>query len=79
LAQNHRRRPRRRAAKDLIQCHFGPCAEVDRRYIGDITYIATREGWAYPSATVIDLASPKVVGWALADHMRLSALDWGVR
>jgi transposase InsO family protein len=65
-------------AKDLIQRHFGPCTEIDRRYVGDITYIATWEGWAY-LATVIDLASRKVVGWALADHMRteliIDALD----
>ena len=33
------------------------------------TYIATWEGWAY-LATVIDLASRRVVGWALAEHMR---------
>jgi transposase InsO family protein len=33
------------------------------------TYIATWEGWGY-LATVIDLASRRVVGWALADHMR---------
>lgn len=65
-------------ARDLIQRHFGPCTELDRRYVGDITYIATWEGWAY-LATVIDLASRKVVGWALADHMRtelvVAALD----
>ena len=56
-------------AKDLIQREFGPCEELDRRYVGDITYISTWEGWAY-LATVIDLASRRVVGWALADHMR---------
>jgi transposase InsO family protein len=56
-------------AKDLIQRHFGPCVELDRRYVGDITYIATWEDWAY-LATVIDLASRRVVGWALADHVR---------
>lgn len=56
-------------AKDLIQREFGPCTELDTRYVGDITYIATWEGWAY-LATVIDLASRRVVGWALADHMR---------
>jgi putative transposase len=56
-------------ALDLIQRHFGPGAEVDRRYVGDITYIPTWEGWAY-LATVIDLSSRRVVGWALADHMR---------
>ena len=61
-------------ARDLIQRHFGPCAEIDRRYVGDITYIATWEGWAY-LATVIDLASRRVVGWALADHMRSELVE----
>jgi putative transposase len=61
--------PAAEAARDLIQRHFGPCEEMDRRYVGDITYIATWEGWSY-LATVIDLASRRVVGWALADHMR---------
>ncbi len=61
--------PEAEAAKDLIQRHFGPGAEFDRRYVGDITYVMTWEGWAY-LATVIDLASRRVVGWALADHMR---------
>jgi len=37
--------------------------------VGDITYIWTWEGWLY-LATVIDLASRKVVGWAMAEHMR---------
>ena len=48
--------------------------EIDRRYVGDITYIATWEGWAY-LATVIDLASRKVVGWAMADHMRTELVE----
>jgi putative transposase len=61
--------PAAEAARDLIQRHFGPCEDLDRRYVGDITYIATWEGWAY-LATVIDLSSRRVVGWALADHMR---------
>ena len=61
-------------ARDLIQRHFGPCEEMDRRYVGDITYIATWEGWAY-LATVLDLASRRVVGWALADHMRTELVE----
>ena len=56
-------------ALDLIQRHFGPGEVLDARYVGDITYIATWEGWAY-LATVIDLGSRRVVGWALSDHMR---------
>jgi transposase InsO family protein len=42
--------------------------ELDRAWCGDITYIRTWQGWAY-LATVIDLASRRVVGWAMADHM----------
>ena len=57
-------------AVDLVQRSFGPgTVELDRVYVGDITYIWTWEGWAY-LATVIDLASRRVVGWALAEHMR---------
>ena len=52
-------------ALDLIQRHFGPSEVIDARYVGDITYVATWQGWAY-LATVIDLASRRVVGWALA-------------
>jgi putative transposase len=61
--------PEAQKALDLIQRAFGPGAEIDRHYVGDITYIWTWEGWAY-LATVIDLSSRRVVGWALADHMR---------
>lgn len=58
------------AAVDLLKRAFEPgTVELDRVYVGDITYIWTWEGWAY-LATVIDLASRRVVGWAVADHMR---------
>ena len=66
--------PAAERAKDLICRQFGPCVELDRRYVGDITYIMTWEGWAY-LATVIDLASRRVVGWALADHMRTELVE----
>jgi len=60
------------AAVDLLKRVFGPgTVEVDRVYVGDITYVRTWEGWLY-LATVIDLASRRVVGWAMADHMRAS-------
>jgi len=58
------------AAADLVGRVFGPgTVEVDRVYVSDITYIWTWEGWLY-LATVIDLASRRVVGWSMADHMR---------
>jgi transposase InsO family protein len=57
-------------AVDLLKRAFGPgTVEIDRVYVGDITYIWTWQGWAY-LATVIDLASRRVVGWAIAEHMR---------
>jgi len=70
--------PAAEAALDLIQRAFGPGAEIDRRYVGDITYIATWEGWAY-LATVIDLSSRRVVGWALAEHMRTELVSDALR
>lgn len=55
---------------DLIRRDFTTAAgEVDTRWCGDITYIHTWEGWLY-LATVIDIASRRVVGWATADHLR---------
>ena len=42
------------------------------------TYIATWEGFAY-LATVIDLASRRVVGWAIANHMRTSLVEDALR
>lgn len=38
-------------------------------YVGDITYIWTREGWLY-LAVVIDLFSRKVVGWSMGSRMK---------
>ncbi|WP_373422421.1 IS3 family transposase [Enhygromyxa salina] len=43
--------------------------EPDRVWVSDITYIWTAAGWLY-LAVVIDLYSRRVVGWAMADHMR---------
>ena len=55
---------------DLLQRDF-TAATPGVRFVGDITYIATWEGWLYLS-TVIDLCTKEVVGWAMADHMRAS-------
>jgi putative transposase len=53
---------------DLVGRDFVPPA-MDNLWYGDITYIFTLAGWSY-LATVIDGYSRKVVGWAVADHMR---------
>ena len=44
---------------------------MNRVWVGDITYLRSWEGWSY-LATVIDLGSRRVVGFAMADHMRAS-------
>lgn len=43
-------------------------AEPDKVWAGDITYIATDEGWLF-LAVVIDLFSRQVVGWSLRQDM----------
>jgi transposase InsO family protein len=53
---------------DLVDRAFVPGAANELWY-GDITYIYANSGWAY-LATVIDGYSRRVVGWAVADHMR---------
>lgn len=63
-------------APNLLEQNF-QAAEPNRIWLGDITYIPTGEGWLYLAA-VLDLATRKIVGWAMRDHMRteltLSAL-----
>ena len=59
-------------ATDRLRRAFTPASvALDRAWVGDITYLRTWEGWCY-LATVIDLASRRVVGFAVADHMRAS-------
>ena len=59
-------------ATDRLRRAFTPgSVALDQAWVGDITYLRTWEGWCY-LATVIDLASRRVVGFAIADHMRAS-------
>jgi len=57
-----------RTAPDLVERDFNPAA-VNRLWAADITYIRTWEGWLY-LASVMDCYSRRIVGWALADHLR---------
>jgi putative transposase len=58
------------AIPDLVHGEFeAPAPDV--LWVGDITYIRTWEGWLY-LATVIDVFSRRVIGFALAAHMRAS-------
>ena len=44
------------------------------KFVSDITYIHTWQGFIY-LATVIDCYSKKVVGWSIADHMRVELVS----
>ena len=51
---------------DLVRRDFTASAP-DRKWFGDITYIRT---WDWLYLAVLDAYSRKVIGWAMADHMR---------
>lgn len=75
-----RRDPATRPAPDLVQRTFtvdGP----DRLWVADITYIATWAGFLF-LAVVLDAWSRRVVGWAMAGHLRtelvLDALNMAI-
>ena len=53
---------------DRVERRFDQ-GQLDTVWVGDITYIRTWAGWLY-LATVIDAHSRRVIGWALAEHMR---------
>ena len=54
-------------AKNILQQNFSASA-LNQKWVGDITYLWTQEGWLY-LATVIDLYSRMVVGWAMSERM----------
>jgi len=68
-------------APNLLQQDFSATAS-NQKWCGDISYIATTEGWLY-LAVVIDLFSRRVVGWAMSDtidrFLVLAALDMAIR
>lgn len=54
-------------APNLIKRDFN-AAQPNQKWVGDITYLPTSEGWLY-LATVIDLYSRRVIGWAMNERM----------
>jgi putative transposase len=68
-------------AKNIVARDFS-CMKPNEKWVGDITYIWTREGWLY-LAVLIDLFSRRVVGWSmsesLATDLPLSALTMALQ
>jgi transposase InsO family protein len=54
-------------ARNILRRDFG-ARHPDRKWVVDITYIPTAEGWLY-LAVVLDLYSRRVVGWAMSERM----------
>jgi putative transposase len=64
-----RRSGRAIVAKDLLQRSFA-ATQIDKVWVADITYVATRgEGFLY-LAFILDVHSRRIVGWAMENHLR---------
>ena len=59
---------------DLLKRDF-TAERPNRRYVGDITYLPIADGTNLYLATVIDCYSRRLVGWAVADHMRTELVE----
>jgi putative transposase len=87
--------PKRRGVRTTDSTHGYPVAPnvlarqfdvngiraLDRVWVSDLTYVPTRQGWLY-LATVLDLASRRVVGWAMREtldaELALDALQMAI-
>lgn len=63
-----RANPRHPVADNLLDRDF-QADQPDRKWVADITYIATDQGWLY-LATVMDLFSRRIVGWSMQPRMK---------
>lgn len=70
--------PSHQKVPDLIRRDFTAPAP-NLRYVGDITYLPVGEGRFLYLATVLDLASRRLVGWSIADHMRTELVSDALR
>lgn len=50
----------------------------NRKWVADITYLATAQGWVY-LAVVLDLFSRKAVGWALSNSLATELVSAALR
>ena len=62
-----RRNKAHRAAPNLLERDFS-AERPDHKWLTDITYIPTGEGWLYLAA-ILDLYTRRIVGWAMAKRM----------
>lgn len=65
------------AVPNLLQQNFHT-NEPNTVWLSDITYIETDEGWLYLT-TILDMCSRRVIGYAITDHLRATAVIEALR
>jgi putative transposase len=65
--------PSRMAAPNLLAQDF-TASETNQKWVADITYIPTAEGWLY-LAVIMDLFSRQIVGWSMDAHMKTTLVS----
>jgi putative transposase len=75
-----RRSARNTAAPDLVERDF-TATRPNKKWVADITFVPTATGFLF-LAVVLDVFSRRIVGWAMAHHLRtelvLAALDMAI-
>ena len=54
-------------APNLVERHF-TAAAPNRLWVGDVTFVATRQGWLYV-AILLDVYARRIVGWAMGERI----------
>ena len=71
--QTTRQQPGARTAPNLLNQDF-TAVRPNEKWVGDITYIETAEGWLY-LAVILDLYSRRVVGWAMRERLNAKLVE----
>ncbi|MFW6059084.1 MAG: IS3 family transposase [Phycisphaeraceae bacterium] len=77
--------PQKRMPRTTDSAHGKPVADnviardftataANQKWVADITYVDTDEGWLYLAA-VMDCFSRRIVGWCAADHLRAELVE----
>lgn len=67
------RHPTREPAPNLLAQDFTADA-ANEKWVADITYIDTGEGWLYLAA-ILDVYSRKIVGWSMSEHLQKQLVE----
>lgn len=69
--------PTKRPAENLLNQDFAAEAP-DRKWVADITYLPTQQGWVYLAA-VMDCFSRRIVGWSIGDSLATELVSAALR